>query len=108
MRAEFTKQTKLQAWRRARGRCEHCTGLLAGKVAHYDHINPDAFSGDRDLSNCQVLCVNCHDHKTHQVDIPAIAKSNRLRATHAGIRRDRTIRAWRNFSGEIVTKPRAR
>jgi 5-methylcytosine-specific restriction enzyme A len=108
MRVEFTKAVKLAAWRRAIGRCEQCGCLLAGKVAHYDHINPVVFSEDASLANCQVLCVECHDQKTNGTDKPAIAKSNRVRVRHAGIRKERTIRAWRKFDGTPVFKPRER
>ena len=105
MRAEFSKATKLAAYRRAMGRCEGCGGLLvAGKFA-YDHRNPSEFSGDASLENCQCLCVGCHGAKTVKRDIPAIAKSNRVRATAAGLRRERKITAWRNFAGEIIRKP---
>lgn len=108
MRVEFTKATKLAAYRRSRGRCEECGGLLVpGKFA-YDHRNPSEFSGDNTLENCQCLCVGCHGAKTALKDVPAIAKSNRIRLTAAGIRRQRSITAWRNFAGEIVRKPRAR
>jgi len=45
MRVEFSKATKLAAYRRAMGRCEGCSGLLVpGKFA-YDHRNPSEFSG---------------------------------------------------------------
>jgi 5-methylcytosine-specific restriction endonuclease McrA len=104
MRAEFSKAVKLAAWRRSLGRCEQCGCLLAGKVPHYDHVNPEAFSHNAELGNCQVLCVECHDDKTNGIDKPAIAKSNRIRVRHAGIKPDPTIRAWRNFKGEIVRK----
>ena len=107
-RAEFSKRVKLAAFRRAMGRCEGCGGLLVfGKFA-YDHRNPSEFSGDNSLENCQCLCLGCHGAKTALKDVPAIAKSNRIRASAAGIRRDRTIRAWRNFAGEIVRKPARR
>jgi hypothetical protein len=113
MRAEFTKDTKLEAWQRAHDaegvpRCEKCTARLMPGKFHYDHINPDAFSHDGSLGNCQVLCVACHDKKTGGRDVPAIAKSNRVRLRHAGIRKDRTIRAWRSFDGKPVFRFRQR
>jgi len=94
-RVEFTKATKLAAFRRALGRCEGCGGLLVPGKFHYDHRNPSVFSGDASLENCSCLCVGCHGAKTTKQDIPTIAKSNRLRFRAAGIRPDRTIRAWR-------------
>jgi 5-methylcytosine-specific restriction endonuclease McrA len=107
-RVEFTRAVKLAAWRRCSGRCENCGCLLGGKVPHYDHRNPETFSHDASLGNCAVLCVECHDRKTNGTDKPAIAKSNRIRVRHAGIRRERTIRSWRNFAGVVVIKPRER
>jgi 5-methylcytosine-specific restriction protein A len=109
-RAEFSKTTKVAAFRRANGVCETegCTALLMpGKFA-FDHRNPSEFSGDNSLENCQCLCLAHHVEKTAKQDIPAIAKSNRIRARTAGIKPDRTIRAWRKFDGTPVFKPRER
>ena len=109
-RVVFTKATKLAAWRRSRGRCEGCGGLLVpGKFA-YDHRNPSEFSGDNSLENCACLCVGCHGTKTSKQDIPAIAKSNRIAYRAAGIKPDRTIRAWRKLDRDRtpVFKPRER
>ena len=107
-RVEFTKATKLAAFRRALGRCEGCGGLLVPGKFHYDHRNPSVFSGDASLENCSCMCVGCHGAKTTKQDIPTIAKSNRLRFRAAGIRPDRTIRAWRKFDGTPVYKSRER
>ena len=108
MRVEFTKKTRVAAWQRADGHCERCGAILViGKFA-FDHINPSEFSGDNSLENCQCLCVGCHGAKTAKQDVPAIAKSNRIRSTAAGIRKDRKITAWRNFADEIIRKPRIR
>ena len=103
MRREFSKQVRLKAWERANGRCEECTArLFAGRFA-YDHIKPDAFDGAPDLENCRVLCDNCHGEKTFKRDIPAIAKSNRIRNRHLGIaRKPTTFRGWRKMDGTVV------
>ena len=108
MRHEFTNATKLAAWKRAHGHCEQCGILFAGKRGHYDHIVSCAMGGSNELDNCQLICEPCHREKTGKEDIPAIAKSNRVRERHAGIRTKRAILAWRNFAGEIVRKPRDR
>ena len=107
MRAEFDKKTKLAAFRRAMGRCEGCGGLLTFGKFHYDHRNPDALGGGAALENCQVLCLGCHGPKTAK-DVAAIAKSNRVAYRAAGVKPDRTIRAWRRFDGTPVIAPRRR
>ncbi len=87
-RREFTATVKLQADERANGRCESCGGLFKGsKGKHYDHENPDYFSKDASLGNCQVLCIACHMVKTGQKDVPAIAKSRRIRKREAGLQK---------------------
>lgn len=106
-RAEFSKQVKLAAFRRALGRCEGCSGLLTFGKFHYDHRNPSEFSGDAGLENCQVLCIGCHAPKTAR-DQRAIAKSNRIAYRAAGVKPDRSIRAWRKFDGTPVIAPRRR
>lgn len=87
MRQEFPKRVKLDAFQRANGRCEKCTAPLFPGRYRYDHIKPDAFGGEPTLENCQVICLNCDAPKTYGEDIPAIAKSNRVRNRHLGIRR---------------------
>jgi len=107
MRAEFDKKTKLAAFRRAMGRCEGCSGLLMPGKFHYDHRNPAAFEGSNGLENCQCLCIGCHGGKTVR-DVAAIAKSSRVAYRAAGIRPDRTLRAWRGFDGRPIYKSRQR
>ena len=107
-RAEFSKKTKLAAFRRALGRCEMCGGLLTFGKFQYDHRSPSEFSGDDSLENCVVACTGCHNTKTFKQDIPAIAKSNRIAYRAAGVKPDRTIRAWRRFDGTPVIAPRRR
>ena len=85
-REEFSRKTKLEAFERAQGKCEACGCLLRGRF-DYDHDKPAAFNGRATVGNCRVLCVGCHSRKTFGRDIPAIAKSNRIRAKEAGIKR---------------------
>ncbi len=104
MRQEFSAKTKLAAWERCSGRCEvpKCNAKLRPGRFRYDHRNPDYFGGEPTLENCQVICDACDGKKTYTKDIPAIAKSKRIRKREAGIRPDRTIRAWRKMDGTPV------
>jgi 5-methylcytosine-specific restriction protein A len=95
-RVEFTKATMRAAWRRCEGKCESCGTPFYGKPKIYDHINPTVFSHNAELSNCQVLCVECNRKKTGEEDIPAIAKSNRVLDREAGLTRLGSIRTWRS------------
>jgi len=108
MRREFTNYVKAQAALRANGRCEQCTARLMTGGYHYDHRVPDAMGGDASEDNCQVLCKACHDLKTRKTDVPQIAKAKRRQNKHHGIRKPRSIRAWRRFGGEIVYASRER
>jgi 5-methylcytosine-specific restriction endonuclease McrA len=105
MRREFSAKTKQQALERAKFCCEGegCGVSLVGKRVEVDHIDPSYFSGDNDLSNAQILCVVCHRIKTRR-DITAIAKTKRIQAKHAGIRKRSGFKAWRKFNGELVWK----
>ncbi len=84
MRTEFPKKIKVLAFKRANGRCESCSAPLFPTKFEYDHRLADTFGGEPTLENCEVLCTNCHDAKTYRSDIPAVAKSNRVRAKHIG------------------------
>jgi 5-methylcytosine-specific restriction protein A len=107
VRRNFPDSIKLAAFERSGGHCEKCTApLCPGKFRH-DHRIPDWMGGEPTLENCWLLCDACDRTKTSQ-DQRNIAKSRRIRKRHAGIRRDRSIRGWRNYAGEPVSKPRQR
>src|SRR4051794_29956722 len=101
-RREFPTKVKIQAWERCGGKCEKCTARLLPGRFDYDHDKPDAFDGAPDLENCRVLCDNCHGEKTFKRDIPAIAKSNRVRNRHLGIKKRSGFRGWRKMNGDLV------
>ena len=56
--SELVKQTTLQ---NQDGKCNMCNMSLSNNVIEYDHIDNDKTNNQ--LSNCQVLCVNCHSKK---------------------------------------------
>jgi hypothetical protein len=53
------------------------------------------------------ICRACHRHITSN-RAPVIAKSNRVRAKHIGVKKPRSIRAWRKFNGSRVYATRER
>ena len=87
IRLEFSKRTKLEAFHRSGGHCEVCKAKLSTGFIEYDHIIPLAMGGNSDADNISCVCSTCHRLKTSTQDIPAIAKSNRQRVKHLGIRR---------------------
>ena len=111
MRSEFSKKTKLQSFARSGGICDKCgCKLMPGKI-EYDHTLPCAFGGTADLSNCMVLCRACHRAKTSNKDIPAIRKSDRVRAKHIGATKPHRAMpgsrasGWkRKFDGTVVRR----
>lgn len=82
---------------RADGRCECyrvpnfgrycCQGLPVqpGRVV-YEHIDPWILSRDSSLGNGALLRIECARAKTDLIDAPMIAKVERVRDRHTGIR----------------------
>lgn len=67
----FSQETKDAAWKRANGRCEctrsscpeNHTGRCPTKPSrwHAHHKTAISAGGGDSLSNCEVLCVPCHE-----------------------------------------------
>ena len=94
--------------REAEGYCQHCQREIAGKLrAEFDHIIPLIIGGEHRESNLQLLCNECHGAKT-KLDVKLKAKVARVRKRHLGIKKQRTIRAWRKFDGTPVYAERNR
>lgn len=103
-RAEFSKQTKRDARKRADGHCE-ATGAMYGlepgqrcnmpleRGVEFDHIILEANSHDNSLENCAAVCKRCHGIKTNKHDIPVAAKTVRQRDKHNGIRNASKMRS---------------
>ncbi len=107
MRAEFSKRTKLIAWNRSNGQCEKCTAKMFPGNVEYHHIKECAFGGDDLPENCLAICRACHRYITGE-RAAVIAKSNRLRGRHIGVKKPRSIRSWRKFDGTVVHARRER
>jgi 5-methylcytosine-specific restriction protein A len=88
-REEFSRKVKTEAYERSGGKCESCGAILkpGGGGHDFHHDKPAYFFGRGLLENCVVLCTGCHHRITVTRDVPAIAKSRRIRAKQAGIKR---------------------
>jgi 5-methylcytosine-specific restriction endonuclease McrA len=106
-RREFSKQTKRDAFLRAKGACELCGArLTVGKFA-YDHVIADGLGGEPTIDNCQVACVVCHSAKSAKNDVPRIAKVKRIQDREHGIRKP--SRGFRRAAPQhTATRPLAR
>lgn len=121
-RREFSKDTKRQALERSGKRCESalvpsledigCNRALRIGDFNYDHIQADGIGGDPTLENCAVLCADCHNIKSREHDVPAIAQDKRVSDLAHGIRNPwrKKLRGGRGdtikkkISGEVVIR----
>lgn len=87
-RSEFSKSTKLARFKHTDGHCETCGNKVIG-IPEYDHAVPCAVGGTNDFENCRVTCKRCHRVKTSKIDVPQIAKSQRVYEKRAGLRKTR-------------------
>lgn len=101
-------RVKIRIFLLACGKCQNCGRFIAGKLtAEYDHVTALINSGENSEGNLQLLCCECHRQKT-KADVAEKAIVYRKRTKHMGLKKPRTIRSWRKFSGEIVHAGRER
>lgn len=93
----------------AKGVCMFCNGKIqVGEAWEVSHAVPLEMGGADEIQNMFPAHKKCHRRQTSEVDIPMIAKAKRRQARHLGIKKPRTIRAWRRFDGSPVFAPRER
>ncbi|MDR0466803.1 MAG: HNH endonuclease [Deltaproteobacteria bacterium] len=57
----FSEAVKKQALERAGGKCENCGKPVTMATCEAHHKQPEASGGPDTLSNCRILCPQCHD-----------------------------------------------
>jgi len=104
-RQEFPTKVKAQALRLCDGFCQGCGIKLTIGNVEYDHELPDGLGGSAKISNCRVLCRNCHSKKTQQVDRPKMQKADRVRKKAFGIKRSSWHSKYKKkINGEVVKR----
>lgn len=110
IRIRLTKLARVRIFDRNKGICAIC-GLKIhaerGERWDIDHAKPLHMGGANDESNLVPAHKFCHQRKSAGENSER-AKSDRVRARHIGVKKPRTIRAWRRFDGSPVYAPRER
>jgi 5-methylcytosine-specific restriction protein A len=114
-RRSLATRERLDLFLAAHGRCQRCGwALTPGTRWDIDHVIPLALGGRDSTDNMQVLCSPCHSGKTRAHDVPAIAKTARIRARHLGARTSRRpmpggrrSRWKRTVDGRVVERTRS-
>jgi len=106
--APIPPRVRLRVFERMGGVCQ-LSGrkILAGERWQLDHIVALINGGAHRESNLAPVLDDPHKVKTAQ-DMAQKSKNYRVRAKHNGIKKPRTIRAWRRFDGSIVHAGRER
>lgn len=81
--------------------------IMAGERWELEHKIALCNGGPHSEDNLAPALGEPHKIKT-KADVREKSKVARLRKRHLGIKKPRTIRAWRKFSGEIVFAGRSR
>lgn len=91
------------------GRC-HRTGvkIMPGQAWDTDHILALINGGEnRERNLAPILRGKVHKAKTAE-EVKIKSKTARMRAKHIGLKKPRTIKSWKRFSGEMVYAGRER
>lgn len=106
--AKIPARVRLRVFERHNGKC-HLTKrrIRAGEAWECDHVIALCNGGEHRESNLAPALGEPHKIKTKS-DVREKSKVARLRKRHLGIKKDRTIRAWRKFDKTAVFAPRER
>lgn len=98
----------VRIFERYEGKC-YLTGvkIRPGDKWEVEHVIALINGGENRESNMAPALVGAHKVKTRD-DMRIKSKNARVRKRHVGIRKPRTIRAWRKFNGEPVYAGRQR
>lgn len=102
-------RVKIRVFARYEGYC-HWTGkkIMPGDAWDIEHVIALINGGENRESNlAPILRGKAHKEKTAR-DVAIKSKTARVRKRHLGMKKPRTIRAWRKFNGDPVYAGRER
>ena len=89
-RRSFSKKDRARIFASANGVCHLCNGAITvGEAWEIEHIVAYALTRDNSDENLRPAHKRCHEVKTRQEDVPAIAKAKRREAKHTGAARSK-------------------
>jgi 5-methylcytosine-specific restriction endonuclease McrA len=103
-RKSLTRNQRAELFLEHSGRCYLCGCIInagRGEAWEVEHVEAREISGRDDWANLRPAHVDCHKVKTKE-DKAIIAKCNRVRNKHLGIRKRTSFRGWRKMNGDIV------
>lgn len=100
-------RVRLRVLVRFKGLCQECGIKIQDKRWICDHRIALINGGMNCEWNLRPIHTACDKTKT-AADVAEKSRVYRIRARHAGIRKPRTMTAWRKFNGEIVRASRER
>ena len=110
-RRRLTNLQRLAIFDQHAGRCHLCGDKITVRDRwDLDHKVPLALGGEDELANLAPAHDRCHRIKTATVDVPAIAKSARVRSAHVGAKvkgswgAGRRTKWKRKINGETVPR----
>lgn len=106
--AKVPPRVRLRVFERAGGVC-HLSGrkIAAGEPWDLDHVIALVNGGEHRESNLRPALRDKHREKTAE-DVREKSQIRRSRKRALGIKKPRTITAWRGFDGRIIRKGRER
>lgn len=87
-RRSFSQKDRARIFAASGGVCHLCKGQIqVGEAWEVEHVIAYALTRDNSDENLRPAHKKCHETKTRQQDVPAIAKAKRREANHSGAAR---------------------
>lgn len=101
-------RVRVRVFLKFKGICQECGVKITTKRWICDHRKAIINGGENREKNLGPIHEACDDKIKTPRDVKIKAKTYRMQKRNLGVKKPRTIRAWRRFSGEIVYAGRER